>query len=98
MYILLSCVQVGGSPLYGASAYGHTAVVDILIEAGADVHQANFVVCMTIITCISPYCLLYLSASFCSSYIIYNTNMHVWKLAMMVVSVLIPTRASCINN
>ena len=63
MYIQLSCVQIGASPLYGASQNGHTAVVDILIEAGADVHQANIVVCMTITTCISPYCLLYLSAS-----------------------------------
>ena len=37
---LLSHVQNGASPLLVASQYGHTAVVDILIEAGADVHQA----------------------------------------------------------
>ena len=34
-------VQIGGSPLYTASEHGHTAVVDILLEAGADVHQAT---------------------------------------------------------
>ena len=37
---LLSHVQDGASPLLVASEKGHTAVVDILIEAGADVHQA----------------------------------------------------------
>ena len=34
-------VQDGASPLYIASQYGHTAVVNILLEAGADVHQAT---------------------------------------------------------
>ena len=34
-------VQGGISPLYTASECGHTAVVDILLEAGADVHQAT---------------------------------------------------------
>ena len=33
-------VQDGASPLFAASQEGHTAVVNILIEAGADVHQA----------------------------------------------------------
>ena len=37
---LLSHVQDGASPLFVASEMGHTAVVDILIEAGSDVHQA----------------------------------------------------------
>ena len=34
-------VQDGVSPLYIGSGNGHTAVVDILLEAGADVHQAT---------------------------------------------------------
>ena len=33
-------VQDGGSPLYVASEKGHSDVVDILLEGGADVHQA----------------------------------------------------------
>ena len=33
-------VQNGGSPLYIASQKGLSDVVDILLEAGADVHQA----------------------------------------------------------
>ena len=33
--------QNGGSPLYFASQYGHTEVVDVLLNAGADVHQAT---------------------------------------------------------
>ena len=33
-------VQDGLSPLYAASEYGHSDVVDILLKAGADVHQA----------------------------------------------------------
>ena len=41
LYLLLTHVQNGGSPLYAASQEGHTDVVDILIEAGADVHQAR---------------------------------------------------------
>ena len=39
-------VQNGASPLYIASAYGHTDVVDILVKAGADVNQATTVVCL----------------------------------------------------
>ena len=41
---LLFHVQDGASPLYIASQYGHTAVVEILIQAGADVHQARTMV------------------------------------------------------
>ena len=39
-------VQDGASPLYVASHEGHTDVVDILVKAGADVNQANTVVCL----------------------------------------------------
>ncbi|CAI8017377.1 Protein TANC2, partial [Geodia barretti] len=35
----------GASPLYVASQEGHSDVVDILLEAGADVHQATTKVC-----------------------------------------------------
>ena len=38
-------IQDGLSPLYVASQEGHTDVVDILVKAGADVNQANTVVC-----------------------------------------------------
>ena len=34
-------VQNGASPLYVASQEGHSDVVDILLKAGADVHQAT---------------------------------------------------------
>ena len=34
-------VQNGASPLYVASEYGHSDVVDILLQAGADVHKAT---------------------------------------------------------
>ena len=34
-------VQIGASPLYVASQEGHSDVVDILLKAGADVHQAT---------------------------------------------------------
>ena len=34
-------VQNGASPLYVASQEGHSGVVDILLKAGADVHQAT---------------------------------------------------------
>ena len=34
-------VQDGFSPLCIASEYGHSDVVDILLKAGADVHQAT---------------------------------------------------------
>ena len=34
-------VQNGASPLFIASQEGHSDVVDILLEAGADVHQAT---------------------------------------------------------
>ena len=39
-------VQNGSSPLYVASEKGHTEVVDVLVKAGADVHQATTKVCM----------------------------------------------------
>ena len=35
------CLQNGISPLYVACMKGHTAVVHILIKAGADIHQAT---------------------------------------------------------
>ena len=34
-------VQGGFSPLFAASREGHTDVVDILVKAGADVHQTT---------------------------------------------------------
>ena len=37
----LITAQGGYSPLYVASQNGHTEVVDILLNSGADVHQAN---------------------------------------------------------
>ena len=39
--ILSSTVQNGFSPLYVASECGHTEIVDLLLGAGADVHQAT---------------------------------------------------------
>ena len=39
--ILSSTVQDGMSPLYVASECGHTEIVDLLLGAGADVHQAT---------------------------------------------------------
>ena len=42
MCIVLSLtVQNGFSPLYMASEYGHTEIVDLLVRAGADVNQAT---------------------------------------------------------
>ena len=38
IYIYLT-VQDGFSPLYVASQFGHTDVLDLLLKAGADVHQ-----------------------------------------------------------
>ena len=43
-YISLT-VQDGLSPLYVASGNGHSEVVDVLVKAGADVHQATTKVC-----------------------------------------------------
>ena len=34
-------LQIGASPLYVASQEGHSDLVDILLKAGADVHQAT---------------------------------------------------------
>ena len=34
-------IQDGISPLYVASQEGHTDVVDLLVRAGADIHQAT---------------------------------------------------------
>ena len=36
-----TCVQNGLSPVYVASQEGHTEVVDLLIQAGADIHLAT---------------------------------------------------------
>ena len=44
-YFSLTVLQSGYSPLYVASEYGHTDIVDILVKAGADVHQACTTVC-----------------------------------------------------
>ena len=38
-------VQIGISPLYVASQKGHSEVVDVLVKAGDDVHQAKTEVC-----------------------------------------------------
>ena len=37
----LTCVQDGLSPMYVASQEGHTEVVDLLVQAGADIHLAT---------------------------------------------------------
>ena len=42
-------LQDGVSPLYAASVYGHSDVVDILLKAGADVHQATTKVWYTVV-------------------------------------------------
>ena len=42
-------VQIGVSPLYAASQEGHSDVVDILLKAGADVHQATTKVFYTVV-------------------------------------------------
>ena len=34
-------LQNGCSPVYVASEYGHTDVVDLLVQAGADIHLAS---------------------------------------------------------
>ena len=34
-------MQDGVSPVYAASKKGHTEVVDLLVQAGADIHQAT---------------------------------------------------------
>ena len=36
-----TCVQDGISPVYAASLNGHTEVVDLLVQAGADIHLAT---------------------------------------------------------
>ena len=36
-----TCVQDGLSPVYVASQNGHTEVVDLLFQAGADIHLAT---------------------------------------------------------
>ena len=53
-------MQRGFSPLYTASEYGHTEVVDVLLNSGADVHQATTKVhnphCMHIVShCLCVY-------------------------------------------
>ena len=37
-------LQNGSSPVYRASQNGHTDVVDLLVQAGADIHLATTVV------------------------------------------------------
>ena len=37
----LTCMQNGISPVYAASQNGHTEVVDLLVQAGADIHLAT---------------------------------------------------------
>ena len=49
-WCILFCLQDGVSPLYAASGEGHTDVVDILIKAGADIHQATEVCIISAIT------------------------------------------------
>ena len=34
-------MQNGFSPVYGASQNGHTEIVDLLVQAGADIHLAT---------------------------------------------------------
>ena len=36
-----TCVQDGLSPVYAASQEGYTEVVDLLVQAGADIHLAT---------------------------------------------------------
>ena len=40
-----TCVQDGISPMYAASENGHTEVVDLLVQAGADIHLDTTKVC-----------------------------------------------------
>ena len=40
VYAILT-VQDGRSPLFMPSKYGHTDIVDLLLKAGADVHQTD---------------------------------------------------------
>ena len=37
----LFCTQNGSSPVYVASHEGHTDVVELLVQAGADIHLAT---------------------------------------------------------
>ena len=37
-------VQGGLSPVYVASGYGHTDIVDLLVNAGGDIHLATIMV------------------------------------------------------
>ena len=39
--IMLYCTQNGMSPVYVASEKGHTDVVELLVQAGADIHLAT---------------------------------------------------------
>ena len=40
-HFVLLTPQGGFTPVYVASQEGHTEVVDVLVRAGADVHQAT---------------------------------------------------------
>ena len=49
IYTILSfTVQYGASPLFMASQNGHTDIVDLLLKAGADVHQTYTVLLLYI--------------------------------------------------
>ena len=39
--IMLYCTQNGMSPVFVASEEGHTDVVELLVQAGADIHLAT---------------------------------------------------------
>lgn len=49
MLIIVFAIQNGISPLYVASQEGHTDIVDLLLKAGADTHQAEMVLHATCI-------------------------------------------------
>ena len=38
---MLYCTQNGMSPVFAASGEGHTDVVELLVQAGADIHLAT---------------------------------------------------------
>ena len=58
-----SLAQVGGTPLIGAAKFGHVAVAEMLIAAGAEVNLANNVRRAAARSCRARACLLYTSPS-----------------------------------